>query len=287
MSARPVITVASTAGFCPGVKSAIDKALELAKHTKKPIYTLGPLIHNRQVIETLNEKNIRSVNNVSEIKEKDAILVIRAHGIPPALEEAIRRLPLEVVDATCPLVKRVQENIRLHAAKGYATIIVGDRDHAEVLGLMGYTAGRGYVVSGPEEVAGLPRLDKANIVAQTTQEPEVFQAAAAAARVVAAELNVSDTVCNPTKQRQTETVEFSKDADLVIVVGGKNSANTARLFQICERLAKKAAHIEREDELDKELFKSARKIFITAGASTPTWMTDKVLDRVRELTGRR
>ena len=287
MPERVQITVARSAGFCPGVKNAIDKVLELSAQRQKTIYTLGPLIHNKQVIETLREKNILAVKSAAEIKEKGAILVIRAHGIPPEEEARIRALDLEVVDATCPLVKRVQENIRAHAAKGYATIIVGDKDHAEVLGLMGYTAGRGYVVSGPEEVAGLPRLDKANIVAQTTQEPEVFQAAAAAARAVADELTVSDTVCNPTKQRQTETVQFSKDADLVIVVGGKNSANTARLFQICERLARRAVHIEKEDELTPEIFKGAGSIFITAGASTPTWMTDKVLDRARELTGRR
>ncbi len=280
------ITVARSAGFCPGVKNAIDKVLELAAERKKTIYTLGPLIHNKQVIETLREKNILAVKSAGEIKEKGAILVIRAHGIPPEEEARIRALDLEVVDATCPLVKRVQENIRLYAGKGYDTIIVGDRDHAEVVGLMGYTGGRGYVVGGPEEIKSLPHLEKANIVAQTTQEPEIFSAAAAAARAVAGELNVSDTVCTPTKQRQKETVEFSKGADLVIVVGGKNSANTARLFQICERLAKKAVHIEREDELEPALFAGARKIFVTAGASTPTWMTEKVLEKVRELAER-
>lgn len=281
------ITVAKSAGFCPGVKNAIDKVLELAKSRKKAIYTLGPLIHNKQVIETLKEQNIHAVNSVSEIKEKNAILVLRAHGIPPEEEAAIRALDLEVVDATCPLVKHVQENIRAHAKKGYSTIIVGDRDHAEVLGLMGYTEGRGYVVSGPEEVKKLPRLEKANIVAQTTQEGDIFLAAAEEARKIAVELAVSNTICNPTRQRQKETVEFAKDSDLVIVVGGKNSANTARLFQICERLAKKAVHIEREDELKKSFFEGAARIFITAGASTPTWMTEKVLEKARELAGRK
>jgi 4-hydroxy-3-methylbut-2-enyl diphosphate reductase len=275
MSGKIQLTVAKSAGFCPGVKNAIDKVLELAKHSRKTIYTLGPLIHNKQVIETLKEKNIRAVNSVEEIQDKDAILVIRAHGIPPEEEARIRALPLEVVDATCPLVKHVQENIREHARKGYATIIVGDKDHAEVVGLMGYTEGRGY----------LPRLDKANIVAQTTQEGEVFIAAAEEARKIAGELAVSNTICNPTRQRQRETVEFSKNADLVIVVGGKNSANTARLFQICERLAKKAVHIEKEDELAESLFAGARNIFITAGASTPSWMIEKVLEKARELSG--
>ena len=286
MSRRAQITVAKSAGFCPGVKNAIDKVLELSAQRQRAIYTLGPLIHNKQVIETLREKNILAVKSAEEIKEKGAILVIRAHGIPPEEEARIRALDLEVVDATCPLVKRVQQNIAAYAAKGYATIIVGDKDHAEVVGLMGYTGGRGFVVGGPEEVRRLPRLEKANIVAQTTQEGEVFLAAAAEARGIAGELNVSDTICNPTKLRQSETVEFSRSSDLVIVVGGKNSANTARLFRICSRLARRAVHIEREDELAPGLFEGARSIFITAGASTPTWMTDKVLEKAQELAAR-
>jgi 4-hydroxy-3-methylbut-2-enyl diphosphate reductase len=285
MAEKIQITGAESAGFCPGVKNAIDKVLELAKHSQKHIYTLGPLIHNKQVIETLKEKNINAVNSAAEIKEPNAILVIRAHGIPPDQEAAIRALNLEVVDATCPLVKHVQDNIRRHAREGSATIIVGDKDHAEVVGLMGYTEGRGYVVGGPEEVCKLPRLEKANIVAQTTQEGDVFLAAAAEARKIAGVLTVSNTICNPTRLRQKETVEFSKASDLVIVVGGKNSANTARLFQICERYAKKAAHIEKEDELKADMFEGASRIFITAGASTPTWMIEKVLEKARELTG--
>ena len=283
MSERVQITVAKSSGFCPGVKNAIDKVLELAKDRQKHIYTLGPLIHNKQVIETLKEKNILAVSSPDEIKEKNAILVIRAHGIPPEEETRIRALDLEVVDATCPLVKHVQKNIGLYAGKGYFTIIVGDRNHAEVVGLLGYAQGRGFVVSGPEEVKTLPRLEKVNIVAQTTQEAAVFLAAAEEARKIAGELVVSDTICNPTKLRQSETVKFSKDADLVIVVGGKNSANTARLFRLCEPLAKKAVHIEKEDELKKELFAGASRIFITAGASTPTWMIEKVLEKAREL----
>ncbi|HBA60308.1 MAG TPA: 4-hydroxy-3-methylbut-2-enyl diphosphate reductase [Elusimicrobia bacterium] len=287
MPERVQITVAESAGFCPGVKTAIDKVLELAKHSKKRIYTLGPLIHNKQVIETLKEQNIHSVNSAEEIKERGAILVIRAHGITPEEEKKIRSLGLEVVDATCPLVKHAQENIRAHAAEGCATIIVGDRDHAEVVGLMGYAGGHGHVVSGPEEIKKLRHLKKANIVAQTTQENEVFLAAVEEARKIAGELTVSNTICNPTRQRQKETVELSRDADLVIVVGGRNSANTARLFHICKRLAKKAVHIEKEDELKKSMFRGAAKVFITAGASTPTWMIEKVLEKAHELAASR
>ncbi|HOW89619.1 MAG TPA: 4-hydroxy-3-methylbut-2-enyl diphosphate reductase, partial [Elusimicrobiales bacterium] len=285
MPERPEIIVASTAGFCPGVKNAIDKALELAKSADRPIYTLGPLIHNRQVIETLREKNIRSVKDVSEIKEKGAILVIRAHGIPPALEAEIRSMSLEVVDATCPLVKHVHRAIDACAEKGCDTVIVGDKDHAEVIGLLGYARGRGRVISGPEEAAALPRMDKVNIVAQTTQEESVFLAAVEAVRGKARELTVSNTICKPTKDRQRETVEAARVADLVIVVGGRNSANTARLLQICEKLAPAAVHIETEEDLDVGLLRGKRTIFVTAGASTPTWMVEKVVSYVRGLTG--
>jgi 4-hydroxy-3-methylbut-2-enyl diphosphate reductase len=284
MAAKPQITVASTAGFCPGVKSAIDKVLELAKSAKKPIYTLGPLIHNRQVIETLKEKNIHAVNHISEIQGENAILVIRAHGIPPELETEIKSLSLEVIDATCPLVKHAHQIIAKYAVNGYDTVIVGDKDHAEVLGLMGYTRGRGRIISGPEEAAGLPRMEKVNIVAQTTQQEDVFLAAVSRVREKTGELIVSDTICKPTKDRQKETLELSKTSDLVIVVGGKNSANTARLFHICQKLAPAAIHIETEDEIPTGLLKNKKNILITAGASTPTWMMEKVLARVRELT---
>ncbi|OGS10466.1 MAG: 4-hydroxy-3-methylbut-2-enyl diphosphate reductase [Elusimicrobia bacterium RIFOXYA2_FULL_58_8] len=284
MTGKIQITVAKSAGFCPGVKNAIDKVLELAKQRQRTIYTLGPLIHNKQVIETLKGQNIYAVSSPAEIKERRAILVIRAHGIAPQDEAAIRALDLEVIDATCPLVKHVQENIRAHARKGYATIIVGDRDHAEVLGLMGYTEGRGFVVDGPGEVRGLPRFEKANIVAQTTQEYDIFLAAAEEARGNCGELVISDTICTPTRQRQEETVKLARNSDLVIVVGGKNSANTTRLFQICLRLAKNAVHIEKEDELRESSLKGAASIFITAGASTPTWMVEKVLEKTRALT---
>ncbi len=274
------ITVAKSAGFCPGVKSAIDKVLELSKQRTKKIYTLGPLIHNRQVIETLKEKNIDSIDSPDEIKDKDCIVVIRAHGIPPVEEARLRSIGCEVVDATCPLVKRAQEKIRIYALQGYDTIIVGDKKHAEITGLLGYTEGRGRVISGPEEVHTLPHFEKLNVVAQTTQEPDVFAKAAELLKEKADTLVVSNTICHPTTHRQKETVEQSSTSDLVIVVGGKNSANTTRLFQIAERLAKKAVHIEKADDLSKKMFNGVQKVFITAGASTPSWMIENIAEAV-------
>ena len=286
MEEKVQICVAKSAGFCPGVKSAIDKVLELSKQRTKKIYTLGPLIHNRQVIETLKEKNIDSIDSPDEIKDKDCIVVIRAHGIPPIEEAKLRSVGCEVVDATCPLVKRAQEKIRIYALQGYETIIVGDKKHAEITGLLGYTEGKGRVISGPEEVKDLPHLDKANVVAQTTQEPDVFAETAEMLKSKADTLVVSNTICHPTTHRQKETVEQSQKADLVIVVGGKNSANTTRLFQIANRIAKKAIHIEKTDDLNKKIFNGVSKVFITAGASTPSWMIENIADSVRQILER-
>ncbi len=284
MPEKVKILVARHAGFCPGVKKAIDMALALARNRKQPIYTLGPLIHNRQVIETLEEKNIKAIGDISQINDSNSILVIRAHGIPQKEEQKLRATTMEIIDATCPLVKKVHSNIRDYSQKGYATIIVGDADHAEVIGLMSYAKDNCHVISGPDEARKLPALKKANIVAQTTQEERIFNECVEIIREKTDELTVSNTICAPTRERQKETIEFAKNCDLVIVVGGRNSANTQRLFKICSKLAKDAIHIEKDDELPNDALNNRRNIFITAGASTPNWMIEKVLEKTRELS---
>jgi len=284
MSEKTKIIVARHAGFCPGVKKAIDMALELARNRKQPIYTLGPLIHNRQVIETLEEKNIKAINDISQIKDSNSILVIRAHGIPQSEEEKLRATSMEIIDATCPLVKKVHSNIFDYSQKGYETIIVGDKDHTEVIGLMSYAKDICHIISGPDEAKKLPFIKKANIVAQTTQEETIFNACVEVLRDKTDELIISNTICAPTKERQKETIEFAKDCDLVIVVGGRNSANTQRLFKICSKITKEAIHIEKDDELPSDALNNRRNVFITAGASTPNWMIEKVLEKVRDLS---
>lgn len=285
MTAKTRITVARHAGFCPGVKMAIDKTLEINEKTGKKIYTLGPLIHNRQVMETIKQKNVFSVSDVSEIKENGATVVIRAHGISPRVEKAIRsRKNLVIIDATCPLVKKVHSNIKRWTAEGYATVIVGDKNHAEVTGLAGCAGEKHYVVSGPEEAAKLPPLGKVNVVAQTTQEEDNFRKTAEIVRKKSKKTVISDTICEPTKTRQKETKIMSEKADLVIVVGGKNSANTRRLHRICSGISKKAVLVETDEDLSKEDLKNRREVFITAGASTPNWMIEKVFRKAEKLT---
>ncbi|MGB2578847.1 4-hydroxy-3-methylbut-2-enyl diphosphate reductase [Elusimicrobium simillimum] len=281
------VTVAKSAGFCPGVKKAIDKVLELESSGKKPIYTLGPLIHNKQVIETLEAKGITSIDKLTEIKDPAGVLVIRAHGITPKFQQEVVATGHEVVDATCPLVKHVHNIISKYADQGYTTVIIGDGGHAEVIGLQGYTQGRGYVVANEAEANALPQMDKVNIVAQTTQKEESFYKIAEIIKTKAAEAVVSNTICEPTKQRQNETMALAKNADMVIVVGGKNSANTARLALLCSELAPKVLHVETQKDLEGEDIISPKKIFITAGASTPNWVIDKVTAAVKDARRKR
>lgn len=277
------VTVAKSAGFCPGVKRAIDKVLELEAAGKKPVYTIGPLIHNKQVTDMLAAKQITAIDLPQDAADKSGVLVIRAHGITPQFQREIESHNMEVVDATCPLVKHAQNIIAKFADQGYHTVIVGDSGHAEVIGLLGYAKGNGTVVAGPEEAAKLPHFEKINVVSQTTQKESEFYATAEEIKKHADECQISNTICQPTKDRQKETVEQAQKADLVIVVGGKHSANTARLAFLCKALCPHVQHVETEEELLEEEIIRAHKIFITAGASTPNWVIDRVAARVKEL----
>lgn len=283
MNQRPDVIVAKCAGFCPGVKRAIDRVLELEAAGKTPVYTIGPLIHNKQVTDMLAAKQITSIDTPADATDKSGILVIRAHGITPQFQAEVQASGMEVVDATCPLVKHAQNRIEQFACEGYHTVIVGDSDHAEVIGLMGYTHGKGVVVSGPEEAANLPYFEKVNVVSQTTQKESVFYATAQEVKKHARVCQVSNTICQPTKDRQKETIEQAQHADLVIVVGGKHSANTTRLALLCKGLAPAVQHVETEAELEDGLIKQANYIFITAGASTPDWVIARVAERVRQI----
>ena len=270
------VSVAKSAGFCPGVRRAVDKALELEADGKKPIYTLGPLIHNKQVTDALAAKNITSIDSLSAVKNKNATLVIRAHGITPQFRKELEQSGLELCDATCPLVKQAQDIIKKYTEQGYDTVIIGDADHAEVIGLLGYADGRGHVAADVNEAAKFPPFKKVNIVAQTTQQERVFEQSAQIIAAKAETSVISNTICQPTRQRQSETMEFAKNADLVVVVGGKHSANTARLAEVCRELSSKTLLIENEKELIGEDLKTPKNIFITAGASTPGWVIDNV-----------
>jgi len=277
------ITIAKSAGFCPGVKNAIERVLQLSEKGKKPVYTVGPLIHNKQVTQMLEKKDIFTINNLKEAINKQGVLVIRAHGITPEFQKQVFDMGLEVVDCTCPLVKRAHTIIDEYAKKGYYTVIIGDAEHAEVIGLLGYTQGKGIVVADAEEAKKLPAYDKVNVVAQTTQKEQTFFDAAEVIKQKSKVCQISNTICTPTKQRQKETLELAKNADLVIVVGGKHSANTARLAKLCGELCKKVLHVETAEEVKKENLKDTKNILITAGASTPDWVIQEVAKKAENI----
>ena len=280
------IVVAKSAGFCPGVKQAIERVLALESSGKCPVYTLGPLIHNTQVTQMLAQKQIIAINTPDQAEDKRGVLVIRAHGITPDFQREIEGCGMPVIDATCPLVKHAQNIIAKFAVQDYHTVIVGEAEHAEVIGLMGYTQGRCHVVSSLEEARALPHFDKVNVVSQTTQKESTFYEIAEEVKKHADVCQFSNTICQPTKDRQKETMEEAKNADFVIVVGGKHSANTARLALLCQGLCPHVQHVETEDELNEQLVTAAKKIFITAGASTPSWVIDSVVFRVKTLRDR-
>ena len=283
MAENKDIIIAKSAGFCPGVKRAIECVLELESQGLKPIYTIGPLIHNKQVTDSLEEKGIKAIENLQEAKNKNGVLIIRAHGITPAFQKEIMDYGMKVIDATCPLVKKVHNVIEEYAKQGYDTIIVGDSAHAEVIGLMGYTQGKGKVIGSIEEAKNLPYFEKVNVVSQTTQKEETFLEIANIIKQKAKVCNISNTICQPTKQRQTETTKCAKDADLVVVVGGHHSANTARLAKLCSDLCKNVIHVETSAEIEPEIIIKSKKIFITAGASTPIWLVEEVANYIKTL----
>lgn len=257
-----------------GVRRAVDAALDAPGNHQAPIRTFGPLIHNPQVMNLLEEKGI-SVMTEIPLKGSGTIL-IRAHGVPPKTKQGLIAAGFDVLDATCPRVIKVQNIIQRHAAEGYVSIIIGDADHPEVIGLLGYADGQGYVVNRIEALKELPAFGKAIVVAQTTQSTEFFNAVTDWVSRTYPHYKIFNTICDSTEKRQREVKQLAESVDAVIAVGGHNSGNTKRLAEIARLTGKPVYHIETESELDNRALASAKSIGITAGASTPNWIISKV-----------
>jgi 4-hydroxy-3-methylbut-2-en-1-yl diphosphate reductase len=278
------ILTAKRAGFCFGVKRAIDIAFDIAKEQPEGVYTLGPIIHNPQVIEKLKTQGIFPLENVDDLRSKGVkALIIRTHGIPNKLYDSIAAQDFRLIDATCPFVKNAQHYAQLLKDNGYQVLILGDISHPEVKGIMSYAGEDTVVVDGN---GPLPRLKpKVGIVVQTTQPVEALKKVLSSIIEHVKEVKVYNTICNSTALRLKETAEMARNADVMIVVGGKNSANTTQLASLCSSLSVKSYHIETGDELKKEWFSEARRIGITAGASTPEWIIKEVEDRIIDIRG--
>jgi 4-hydroxy-3-methylbut-2-enyl diphosphate reductase len=268
------ITIAKTAGFCMGVRRAVEIALDQANTRNEPIYSYGPLIHNPQVLALLEEKGVPVLHQIPE--KGSGTVLIRAHGVPPESFEKLRTAGFNIVDATCPRVIKVQWIIRKYAKKGYSSIIIGDDDHPEVIGLNGYAEGKGHVVNSLDSLKALPPFEKAIIVAQTTQNTQFYNQVKQWAESTCPHYEFFNTICDSTEKRQNEILSLAETSDAVIIVGGKNSGNTQRLAELAIQAGKPAYHIESEAELDVQNLAHAKSIAITAGASTPNWIINRV-----------
>ncbi len=282
------ILVAETAGFCWGVRRALDQAVDLAKKTDGPVLTFGPLIHNAQVLEELTEQNIHTAENLADIR--GGTVLIRAHGVRPEVFDHLRATGAEVFDATCPLVRKVQKIISKYGNDGYDVVIVGDDHHAEVVGLRGYTPNRCFVVANEKEAEDLPTFERVCVVSQTTQNDDTFTRTVEVIKRKARVMRATNTVCEPTRDHQQETIDLARRVDLMVVVGGRHSANTCRLAELAAQEGARVLHVETDAELCESAFEGCATVGVTAGASTPEWMINRVVEKIesfnRETTSR-
>jgi 4-hydroxy-3-methylbut-2-enyl diphosphate reductase len=279
------ILIAKTAGFCMGVRRAVEMVLDAPHKHKGPISTYGPLIHNPQVLKLLEEKDISVINDIP--LHGSGTILIRAHGVPPGVNENLKKAGFDVVDATCPRVIMVQSIIKKHAGHNYASIILGDKNHPEVVGLLGYAGEKGYVIGGLQDLHSLPHFEKAIIVAQTTQNTLLFDEVRKQAADKFPHYKVFNTICDSTGRRQAEVKRLASSVDTIIVVGGFSSGNTQRLAEIAKKTGKQAYHIETESDLeilDLKSLISPGCIGITAGASTPNWTIKRVYRALEALS---
>ena len=278
------LVIAKSAGFCFGVKRAINKAFEVAM-TDSNVFTLGPIIHNPQVIEALAARGVGVANSISDLKRANAKkVIIRTHGISLEDMSRLKQEGFEVADLTCPYVKKAQHYAKLLKDEGYQIVILGDIEHPEVIGLKSYAGKDAWVLKDAED---LPReiKNKVGLIVQTTQPVEALKRLISKAVEQTRQMKVYNTICSSTALKLRETEEMAKGADMMLVVGGRNSANTTQLARLCEHLAVPVHHIETATELRDEWFGSVRNVGLTAGASTPDWIIEEVIKVVKDMGG--
>lgn len=275
------IEVARYAGVCYGVERALGMAEKAADEARKPVNTLGPLIHNPLVVNDLESIGVGTASNVSEVEE--GTLIIRAHGVVPSVVEDARTRGLDVLDATCPYVKKVHNAAERLVREGYQLIVVGESGHPEVEGIMGHAGDDAHVVSVPGDLDAIDLSRKVGVVVQTTQTPGALADVVAELSKRTMDLRVINTICSATQERQDSAAELARRVDAMIVIGGKNSGNTRRLAEICTAACPKTHHIEDASEIEAAWFDGASHIGVTAGASTPASHIDRALVRMRSL----
>ncbi len=277
------VILAKHAGYCYGVERALKIAKEAIANCPKPIVTLGPIIHNPQVVNWLEGLGIHAVDEISE-KQKGTV-IIRSHGIDPEIVKKFKSQGLEVVDATCPFVKKAQSRAQQLTKEGYSVVIIGERNHPEVIGILAYAQHKAQVIEKVEDIEKLSQklTKRLGVVVQTTQSKENLRKIVGELSTKAIELKVFNTICDATQKSQADAKDIARKTDVVLVVGGKNSANTSRLAKICKQINSNTYHIETVKEIKKNMLNGAKRVGITAGASTADWILKDILTYVEDL----
>jgi 4-hydroxy-3-methylbut-2-enyl diphosphate reductase len=272
------VIVAKAAGFCYGVQRAVDLALEARRERFGRLTSLGPIVHNGQVVDRLRAEGVEAAADLGAIHE--GAVILSAHGVAPEVEARAKAQGLEVVDVTCPFVTRVHRTAKQLVEDGYQLLLLGEPDHAECKGIVGAVQGCVTVVTGPEDVLALKLSRRVGVVTQTTQKADVFAAVVAEVSKRVFDVRAYNTICNATDELQDAAVEMARQVEVAIVVGGRNSANTGRLREICEEQGIPAYHVESAEEIREEWLDGARTVGVTAGASTPDWLIEQVARRL-------
>ncbi len=276
------IVLAESLGFCMGVKRAVDLAYRaLEKSNGLPVVTLGPLIHNAQEIQRLENDGIQMADEND--RPEQGIAIIRAHGVAPNVYDELKNRGLRVMDGTCPYVHYSQRKAAELFEAGYDVIIVGDKKHPEIVGILGHINDQAYVVKTIAEAEALPKLERVGTIAQTTISPQKYQAMIAVIRTKAKEVKVCETICDATEENQAAIRRLASEVDLLYVIGGRHSANSNKLVEAALDQCPRTSLIETEDEINPADLRSVNRVGVSAGASTPDWMIQKVVQRLRQL----
>mgnify|MGYP001312410590 FL=1 len=273
------IKKAKVQGFCFGVAITLKKAEE-AIDAREEVTTLGHVVHNPQMVESLQQRGLRNATSVDEVDT--GALFVRAHGLPVEVYEKAKEKGLEIIDATCPMVTKIHVQAEKLKADGYKIIVVGDPNHPEVKGTLSHVPGA-WCIETIEDVEKLPRGSRVGVVVQSTYSRERFTDIVRALIAKYYEVRAVNTICTDTNNRQSEALELSKEVEVMVVVGGKTSANTKHLAELSELHGARAYHIEGPDELEARWFDGVRVAGLMSGASTPGWLVDQVAQRMEEL----
>lgn len=279
------VIVAKSAGFCFGVKRAVDTVYDQIQKTKEvPIYTYGPIIHNEEVVKDLEKKGVQVIEGEDAISGREkGIVIIRSHGISRHVQEHLEQLGHQIVDATCPFVKKIHRIVEKESQNGSAIIIIGNPMHPEVEGIVGWSNTPAIVVENAKDLEKLPDFTgkRVCIVSQTTFNYKKFKDLVEKIQKKGYDITVLNTICNATQERQIEAKQISASVDGMLVVGGKNSSNTQKLYEICKKECNNTHFIQTTDDLDPAWFGSSDRVGITAGASTPNNIIEEVQTDVR------